>query len=276
MSLRQLLASCSLLLAAACGDDARPNPQTPDPDAPPATPDAPEVCTIEEGYPTAVRPVDINLIAPTTLTLDGTGARCDQLIRALVHPTNRPQELVGLDAEDVTGTCQFDDVLQRDIVRLRAPKLAGLPLFAPIQDVLAHVDQTNTIQFLAGQFVPAPKAAPASCLDGGEAAGKVTGTSVTYGRFQGCQFQGEATYAIAADDLLEPGDEGWLLDAAGLLRRVREVDLYLLPANVTQDIINSDAYCCQPGTLDHCVGYTVFVDAFTGELVTQASRCHIC
>ena len=44
---------------------------------------------------------------------------------------------------------------------------------------------------------------------------------------------------------------------------------------MTSEIGNSDAFCCN-GSLDHCVGQRLFVDALTGEILSQVPHCHSC
>lgn len=270
----RLASLCAIVLAAACGDNGGT------PDAPVTTPDAPAsadaaVCETA-GYPETILPLSVDLVAPTALTLDGTGPLCDQLLRAITDPVGRPPELAQLDAAGATATCMHDDVLDREIVRVQLPDYAGLPLYAPVQDLLVHVDQAHVVQFLHGDFLPAGHAVAAACLDGAGAAAVLPGAAMTYGRFAACTPQGDGTYAIAADDELAPGDEGYFVDEDGGLRRVRAVELYLLADHVTTEIINSDAFCCDPGTLDHCVGFTMIVDALTGEILAEQPRCHIC
>jgi len=267
----------SLALVAACGDDG--SSSTPI-DAEVATIDAEpvdaRVCDLT-GYPENVRAVSVDLQAPHTLTLDGTGTRCEQLIRALTDSTGRPAELAELDADGVVGSCTFDDLTERDIVRLRFPEYAGVPAYWPVQDVLAHVDPENSVVFLHGDFLPAGHAPAAGCLDPAAVAAEVPGEALGYTRFAACTPQGGGEYTIAADDEIEVGDEGVFLDANGDLRRVRAVDVYLLEDHVTTETINSDLYCCDGsnGTA-HCVGRRVFVDVYTGEVVGDAPHCLTC
>jgi hypothetical protein len=274
---RLALVLSSLSWVAACGDNGAASPDarvpadaTVDGDSPP---DA-RGCD-PTGYPASVRPVSLSLDTPRALTLDGTGTRCEQLIRALTDPTGRPPELAELDAGGVTGACTFDDLTSRDIVRLRFPMYAGVPVYAPVQDVLAHVDPEDEVVFLAGTFLPAGHAPAPGCLDAAAAAAEVPGEALPYQRFALCSPQGSAEYTIAADDEIEVGDEGVYLDGDGDLRRVYAVDVYLLAEHVTDDIINSDAYCCFGG-LDHCVGRRLFIDAYTGDQVGGEPHCHTC
>jgi hypothetical protein len=279
MLYRVALACSMSLVVAACGDSANPAADAPQTPADATAADAPVDAVVCDptGYPERVRPESVDLLAPTTLTLDGTGTLCEQLIRALIDPTGRPPELANLDAEGVTGTCSHDDVLDREIVRLRAPLYAGQPVYAPVQDVLAHVDATSTVVFLHGDFLPAGEAPGPGCLDASAAAAVVPGRAMSYERFAACSPQGAGEYTIAADDEIEVGDEGFYLDVAGDLRRVWAVDVYLLASHVTTEIGNSDAYCCDGSTgNDHCVGMRLFIDAFTGETVGQEPHCHIC
>lgn len=274
--------ACVLALAAACGDDSTPSPHTPTPDAPVVTVDAApadaRICETD-GYPRAIRMLSVDLEAPRTLTLDGTGTRCEQIVRALTDPdpTQRPAELAQLDVDGVTSTCTRDVELDREVVRLYAPNLGGLPLFAPLQEVIVHVGAPAEIVYLHGDFFPAgdPAIAPA-CLDEGQIAGSIPGREVTYSRYQACTFQGDGTYTFAADDVIDVGDEGYIVDAESRLRRVRAVDAYLRAANLTDDTINSDLYCCSGQSQERCVGRRLFVDALTGELVSTAPHCHTC
>lgn len=270
MNFRTFFLGCALALVAACGDDGASTAIDAAVDAVDATP-----CELT-GYPAGVRPIDVTLQQRTTLTLDGSGTRCEQIVRALLHPTGRPPELAQLDAAGATGTCEHDDVLDREIVRIRAEQYAGLIVYRPVQDVLAHVDATNAVVFLAGQFLPAGMAPATACLGGAQVGALVPGRPLGYQRFAACQPQGEGAYTIATDDELEVQAEGVFLDETGALRRVRAVDVYLLASHVNSEITNSDAYCCTGPTPDHCVGQRLFVDALTGETVGQEPHCHIC
>lgn len=269
----------ALLALAACGDDSHTTPI----DAAialdaPAVIDATEldarVCDLR-GYPPAVRPVAVDFTSNAVLTLDGTGTRCEQIVRALLGP-DRPAELAQLDVVGVTSTCNHDDVTNREIVRLRAPLYAGVPVYWPVQDALVHVDAANTIVFGHGDFLPAGMAPAPGCLDAGQVAAVVPGRPLGYQRFQLCTLQGSGQYTIAADDTVEVLDEGVYLDEAGLLHRARAVDVYLLAGHVDSMIGNSDAYCCSGPTMDHCVGQRLFIDTYTGETLGQAPHCHIC
>jgi hypothetical protein len=269
--------SLSLLAVAACGGGNN------DPDAPPSTtPDSPpidppdaKVCDAA-GYPEKVRMLSVDLISDTTLTLDGTGPRCEQLLRALTGETTRPPELADMDAEGYTGSCTYDDVLDVDVVRVRLPLYDGIPMFYPPQDMVVHVEQNNHIRYLHGDFFPVGNAPRMGCLTGDEAASELRGDPLGYLQFSLCVPGDPGEYIIAADDELDIGAEGYLQDADGFLRRVRSVDVYLLPDHVTPAIGNSDAFCCTGPTLEHCVGAQMFVDVLTGETVWQAPHCHTC
>lgn len=269
----------TLSLGAACGDNA---PAQPDPDAAPepadaAAPDA-LVCDLTS-YPPAVRMLTVDLQQPFELTLDGVGTRCDQLVRALTDPdpSKRPAELAELDVDDVISSCSYDAQTKRDIVRLQAPRLAGLPVFGVIQDAIVHVEAPAIVVYLHGDYLP-PLRSPVnpSCLGPDAVRATVPGSGLTYSKFALCALQGEGSYAVASEDVIEVGEEGYLLDRDGFLRRVRAVDVYLAPGHVTAEHINSDLYCCQGPTLERCVGARVFVDALTGEVVHQQQHCHAC
>ncbi|MBK9035311.1 MAG: hypothetical protein IPL61_29335 [Myxococcales bacterium] len=271
----RLAVLASLLVASllvACGSSGA------DPvDGPPVVDAAPDAAACDTtGYPMMIRAVSVDLGAPTTLALDGTGPRCEQIGRALLAPTGRPPELAQLDGGGATVTCTHDDVLDREIVRVRAPRYGGLPLFAPVQDALVHVDATDAVVFLHADYLPAGATVADACLDAPAVAAEIPGAPMGYERFSACTPQGPGTYTIAADDVIEVGDEGYLVDEAGGLRRVRAVDVYLLPAHATPEVINSDAFCCSGPTTEHCVGQRLFVDVLTGALIGQESHCHTC
>lgn len=272
----------SLLFVAACGDDSstvepgEPDAGQPQPDADP--PEEP-VCDASS-YPQAVRPVSISLGDPIALELDGNGARCDQIVRALTNPdpTKRPEPLAELDAEGATWTCNHDDVLDREIVRMRFPKYAGLPLYAPAQEVLVHVSADPAmIVFMLGDYLAAGSAsAPAACFDGDEIAATIPGRTLEYTQFALCRPQGKGSYEVAANDEVEAGEEGYLVDDDGNLRRVRVIDVYLHPDNVTDDAINSNLFCCTGPSLEHCVGQRLYMDSITGEFVIAGAHCRVC
>lgn len=267
----------ALWVCAACGDNqAAPDATT---DAQPDSPQAPDaaVCNTA-GYPPEVRALSVDLAADFPLTLDGAGARCDQIIRALTvaDVTKRPPELAQLDAVGITGRCTHDDLLDREIVRLFAPMYAGKPMFHPVQDVLVHVSAANSVVFLHGDFLPAGAAPSASCRGAEEIGASMPGRQLGYSKYASCVPQGPGSYSIAENDVIEVGDEGFYLDDDGKLHRVRGVEVYLTPANVTDEIINSDSYCCLGEELDRCVGKLMLVDVVTGELLAAQPHCHTC
>lgn len=273
------------LALAACGDNNGSTPidaETPadtavvPPDAE-IIPDA-RVCEIPAAYPENVRVQSVDLQAPHSLTLSGTGTRCEQLVAALTDPTTRPPELAELDASGaVDSQCSFDDVTGRDIVRLRFPEYGGVPVFWPVQDVLAHVDASDDVVFLHGDFLPAGRAPATGCHDAASIGAEVPGEALGYTRFAACLPQGEGEYVVAADDEIEVGPEGVFHDADGNLRRVRAVDVYLLSDHVTAETTNSDLFCCtgENGT-NHCIGKRLFLDVHTGEVVGDEPHCHTC
>lgn len=278
MSKPRLLALfASLSVVAACGDDLPPAAA---PDAAPPTPDAPPPLACDlEGYPAALRPQSVDLTAPFTLTLDGVGARCDQLMRALTDPdpAKRPPELAELDVVGVTTTCHHNADDGIDVVRFAGPQFAGLPLFAPIQDGVAWVDADNTLVHLHADFLPdSAPAVAAACQRPETIPATIPGTRLSYARFDQCVLQGEGSYTIAATDVVDVGAEGYALDAAGQLRRVHAVSVFVAPANVTAELVNSELYCCNSESLEQCVGARLLVDALTGEVVTQQPLCHAC
>ena len=227
------------------------------------------------GYPETVRPISIEMTAQTQLALDGTGTRCEQIVRAVLGP-NRPPELAQMDVASATSTCTHDGVTNREIVRLRLPEYGGLPIYWPVQDALIHVDVSNKVVFLAGDYVPAGHAPIAGCLGGPALSSELPGRPLEYEKFAACVPRGPGSYPIAADDVLELGEEGVYLDGDGGLRRVRAIDVYLTPAHVNAEITNSDAYCCSGPGVDHCVGKRLFLDALTGETIAQDTHCHTC
>lgn len=273
------------LLLAACGDnhattpDAPPVVPTPD-----AAPDA-KPCDMTN-YPQHTRMTSVDLGAPFELALDGQGTRCEQIVRALTDPdpSKRPPELATFDVTGVTSTCIHDDVLDREIVRLRQANYMGQPLFAPAQDALIHVGhpanllaQPATVVYLHADFLATGgPTANAACLDDGQLTSSVPGLSMTYAKFNACTYVGDGAYSLASDDVIELGDEGYLLDDNGDLRRVRAVDVYLLPSHLTDEITHSDAFCCADESLDHCVGKRLFIDVVTGELITEQQHCITC
>lgn len=268
------LSALVITAAAACGgDDTSSTPI----DAT-ALHDAPldaAACVLGD-YPQPIRSASFDLGAPFALTLDGTGARCEQIGRALLGATGRPPELAQLDADGATVTCSHDDVLNREIVRIRAPRYGGLPLFGPVQDALVHVDATDTIVFLHADYLPVGATVADACLGAPAIAAGVPGEMLTYQRFSACVPGPAGAYTIAADDVIEVLEEGFLVDSEGLLRRVFSVDVYLTPGHVTPEIGNSDAFCCSGPTTDHCVGQRLFIDALTDAVVGQEPHCHTC
>jgi hypothetical protein len=276
------------LFSTACGDN---NADSRVPDASSATPDvvAPvdaRPCDVAD-YPTRIDRVSVDLQQEFDLVLDNVGTRCEQIIRALTDPdpTKRPPELAQLDVEGVTGTCQTDPDLDIEVIRLQAPHYAGKPLYGTqVQDVLVHLGRPTHaligmpahIVYLHGDFFAAGATTNAACFDDHDITASIAGRDMTYGRFNGCIYQSDGAYSIAADDTVEVGDEGYFVDAEGKLHRARAVDVYLLPSHLDNDIANSDAYCCNGSTLDHCVGQKLFIDVVTGEILGQAQHCLPC
>ncbi len=274
-----------VLTLAACGDNSKLAP-----DAPVSHPehDAATDATVcdASNYPVAVRKLSVDLGADFTLTLDGNGTRCDQIIRALTDPdpAKRPPELAMLDVQGVTGSCTHDDTLNRDIIRLKAPLYGGKPLYGAVQDVLVHIGHPNTalpgpttVVYLHGDFLAAGAAiANPACLDDAALPGAVVGHALTFAKFDHCNYQGDGSYALAADDVFQLGEAGYFLDDQSQLHRVRAVDAYLLPGHLTDETLNSDLFCCTGMTYDNCVGDRVFVDEITGAVLGQTQHCQAC
>lgn len=287
MRVKYPLIVVSLLLSTACGDNGADSRS---PDASPATPDA--VAPVDAvpcdvaSYPASIERVSVDLQQEFDLALDNVGTRCEQIIRALTNPdlTKRPAELAQLDVEGVTGSCQTDTDLGIEVIRLQAPMYGGKPLYGPrVQDVLVHlgrpqalIGQPAHVIYLHGDFFAAGATTNAACFDDHAVSTSIAGREMTYGRFNGCIYQNDGAYSIASDDTVEVGDEGYFVDPAGKLHRARAVDVYLLPAHLNDDISNSDAYCCNGSTLEHCVGQKLFVDVVTGEILGQAQHCLPC
>lgn len=282
---KYLAAILPLAFVAACGDNlsAPPDGALP-PDA--VSPDA-SACSAATDYPRAVQGISVDLTEPFELGLDGVGSRCEQVIRAVTDPdpAKRPPQLVDLDLTGIISTCTHNTDLDREVVRLRAPMYAGMPLFAPVQDVVLHVATHPTllgmpalVVYLHGDFLPAPTAevAQAACLDAAQLAASMPGRALPYARFDGCVYQGDGAYTIATDDVVETGQEGLLIDRDGNLRRVRPVDVYLAATHVSAQIGKSDLFCCNGTTLDHCAGERLYIDVVTGEVVSVEQHCHTC
>lgn len=260
-----------LLGLAACGDDEADQPI--DARVVDAAIDAP-VCQLDR-YPETLRVLSVDLQQQTTLTLDGTGTRCEQIERAVLS-AGRPPELAELDVGGATTTCSHDDVTNREIVRIRAREYGGVPIYWPVQDALLHVDAANKVVFLHGDFLPAGHLPVAGCLSGPALAMRVPGRALEYQKFALCQPRGPGMYTIAGDDVIEVGEEGVYLDGDNGLRRVRAIDVYLAPAHVDSEVGNSDLFCCSGPSTDHCVGKRLFLDALTGETLAQEPHCHTC
>lgn len=261
----------ALSLVAGCGDDGGAQPV--DAQAPDAALDAP-ACALDR-YPETVRVLSVDLQEETQLTLDGQGTRCEQIQRAVIG-VHRPAELHDADVAGATTTCSHDDVTNREIVRIRMGEYGGLPIYWPVQDALLHVDASNKVVFLHGDFLPAGHAPVEGCMSGEGLAAQVPGRPLEYEKFALCVPRGPGSYTIANGDVIEVGDEGIYQDENGGLRRVRAIDVYVAPANLTSEVRNSDAYCCSGQTEEHCVGKTLYLDALTGETVGQAPHCHTC
>jgi hypothetical protein len=227
-------------------------------------------------YPPEVPVLTIALQASYQLTLDGQGTRCEQLVRALVDPRQRPPELAPLDTVGATTRCIHDGLLNRDIVDLSLPLYAGRPLVPVVQSVVAHVDANNQVVVLNGSLLTPGRAPGNSGRDTAAIRASVPGRGMTYGRFESCQYLGQATYSIAGDDQIEVGDDSYFLDGDSRLHRVRPVDVYLIAGHLTTEIINSDSFCCVTESLEHCIGQKLIIDVVTGELLGELQHCITC
>ncbi|WP_394831600.1 hypothetical protein LVJ94_34315 [Pendulispora rubella] len=281
----------SLLVIAACGT----NEATPDraPGNLAATEDGaasdgdahanssadPRRCSMRD-YPAAACVVSAQRgVEPSfPLLLDGSGTRCAQILRALTSPdpTKRPPELAQLDAVDATGKCEHDNLLNREIVRVYPSSYSGERMFEPKQDIVVHVTATNQVVYLHGDFVAAGTAPGPGCLDGSEVRASVPGRELPFRTYSRCLPGDAGAYAVASNDEVEIGEEGFYLDASASLHRVRAVEVYLAPTNVTPELLKSDLFCCVGSTLEHCVGKRLLVDAFTGELLATQPHCLTC
>jgi hypothetical protein len=236
------------------------------------------VCATDN-YPRVAGSIDLNLDAPVQLILDGSGDRCDQIVRALMSYGTRPAALAAAEQDFSLASCMFDEIINADIVRLRKSTFAGLPLYGTGQDILAHVKrETNNLSFLAGRVIPttAAQGVPSGCWSQSQVSAKIPGTTMSYQKFEACRPLGAGNYTIADDDLISVKEQGWFVDSQDQLRRVWVAPVFLLPAHVNPEIINSSAFCCADETLINCVGSQMIFDAVTGELLSQMSNCITC
>ncbi|MBP6633370.1 MAG: hypothetical protein KA297_28375 [Kofleriaceae bacterium] len=236
------------------------------------------VCRPVAGYPPRAGAFDLTLEAPVTLVLDGQGPRCEQAARALL--ASGAGGLADAEAGFTVRTCDYDSVLDADILRLEKATFAGAPLYGPAQDVLAHVRRVgDRLTFLAGRVLPAAAAAavPPACLDAAGVGAGLPGTTFEYLRFEACVPGATEAYTIDAADAISVEAEGWFVTAADELRRVYLAPVFVAAQHVDDALINSDAFCCTPDqNLTGCVGFQLVVDAVTGERVAQLPNCHIC
>jgi hypothetical protein len=269
----------------ACGDStstaidaAKSVDATSQADANTSQPDA-KTCNVAN-YPKAAGSVDLTIEQPIALTLDGNGERCDQILRALMSTAARPAPLAAVESGFAIKSCAFDNVINAEIVRLEKTTFANKPLYGGAQDILAHVTRgTNNLRFLAGRIIPATAAngVNSSCLSMADVRTSVPGQKLGYQKFEACQLRGPGEYTIADDDTISVSDEGWFVDSDDNLRRVLVAPVFLLPAHVTPEIINSDAFCCVPGNgVANCVGGNLIFDAVNGALLAQTPNCHTC
>mgnify|MGYP000151953202 CR=1 FL=1 len=110
---------------------------------------------------------------------------------------------------------RLDDA-RAEIVRLRAPLYAGVPVYWPVQDALVHVDAADTIVFGHGDFLPAGMAPAPGCLD---AAQVVTAQDV---RLRDSVVQAHAEVLTARQPVLQADVERQLLllnDMPGVVAR---------------------------------------------------------
>jgi hypothetical protein len=283
MHLRLLTITMFVVFASACGQKAKSSD-----DAAPivdavirvdGSPDAKPPCLVGN-YPQAAGSIDVTLDAPFTLTLDGNGERCAQLVRALLSTTARPMPLLAAETDFTLKSCEFDSVLNADIVRLGKNTFAGAPLYSSAQDLLIHVRRvTNNVTFLAGRILPtnAGTGSPSPCIAPAEALTSIVGMSFSYQQFLGCRLGDVGNYQIAADDDISIGAQGWYVDNNDKLHRAYIAPVYLLPSHTNSAIINSDAFCCIPEQmLRNCVGTQLVIDAVTGTTLGQNPNCHTC
>jgi hypothetical protein len=236
----------------------------------------PDACTAPLTYPEEVALIDITLTPNYPVALDGNGTLCDQMVRSLIHPVTRHPMLAELDATSARGRCQHDDLLDREIVDIDLPEYGGLPNLGTPQQILAHVDKFGKLVYLAAIFIPQGHIPAGACANPEQVVASVPGNRLSYQRFDRCNFEGDGEYEIAPDDEIIAGAEGVMLDVNHRLRRVTAVQVFLLGSHVTETEINSTLFCCDPGTVKHCVGGLLYVDSVTGELVKQAFNCITC
>lgn len=173
--------------------------------------------------------------------------------------------------------CNYDSVIDAEIVRLEGGTYGGRPLIGLRNDLLAHVTRSGNLRFFAGNYLPAyERTTPEACLDMDQVGDSVIGAPLEYQRFSGCVLGAPGSIEIDDRDTRNVSEPKLWVDEAGNAHVVREVEVLLASDRVSGDTINSDLFCCSDGGTTGCVGKILVVDEVTGEVLAQIPRCRTC
>jgi hypothetical protein len=224
-----------------------------------------------------------NLDGRIPLDLDGQGSLCDQQLRAVDTFIDDWVELFQVDISQFeVYRCVPQPELDTYTLVLRRYQYSGLELFAGNQRISATFKEGGaTLTQAQGKYLPMPDLSLGDCvcLDESAAALVPVGVSVEYLVFQSCTIVGRGEYTIADSDVVEITGLGVDMthdvhsELPAELRLVWKAEVYVAPANWTPDLQASGAYC---PTERGQIGWSLLIDAMTGEVVGLVPRCIVC
>ncbi len=265
-----------LVLLVACGGTGA----TSDPDAPQtvdAALDAPATDALPDATPCVptgrvkVGTAHLTNVAVTkALALDGVGARCDQLARAILDPVQRVSQIAKLDATGETHLCVLGGVQEH--VSIDIQRLNGKELVSTGQYLRVVIDPTtdSITQIREGFFIEPPALTPNSCAPEPSTLAVATGYEEPYTWFQFCIQMGSDKWKILANDPRTIHSTGLYLDGDELIE-VRKVDAKPHPTNETQQLRDSDMNC-----LDTGITLRLIVDPDTNRVLETRRLCVVC
>ena len=246
-----------------------------------AVADAAAAFTLDTGVTVTFNDVTAAVTAfsgPIPVTLDtGIADPCDRALAAVQQFFAAHQDFMRIPTDMTMRACHYDDITDAEVVRIHGGTYDGRTIIGAPNDLVVHVGRVGTIRYFGGDYLPVTQRLfPEPCFDTNSLVSSVVGDPLEYSTFAACRLTGAGSIPIVSADTRIGSRPSLYVDATGGVHVAREVQVYMLASRVTDEQINSDLFCCLPGTLDDCVGKTLIVDEVTQEILQQIPNCITC
>jgi len=216
--------------------------------------------------------------APFPIHYDTTIADpCARALDALQAFFAAQSEMMRIPTDMTMRACQYDSLLDAEVVRLHGGTYEGRRLVGQDNDVIAHVTRSGTFRYWGGSYLPVvQRLIPTPCFDGPALERGVVGGELGYTEFHACVLGASGSYVIQSSDTRTAGEPALFVDASGLVHIARQIEVLLAASNVGPHEESSTLYCCSTPSLTGCVGSYVIVDEVSGEILDELPRCITC